>query len=182
MSIQEILENRFSTRAISPQPLSEQQLDRLAQAARLTPSCYNKQPWRFLFLVSEAARSKGSEALAEGNRTWASRAPLLVVAHSSEADDCQLPDGRKYHQFDLGMAVMNLMLAATEMGLVARPMAGFDPSKISEAFDIPEQAQPLVMVAVGRPSDDSSHLPDYAKGLADKPRERKPLEEIISRL
>ena len=176
------LNSRLAGRAISGENLPEAAVADMMQAARLTPSCYNNQPWRFLFLESDDALSKGRDALTGGNRTWAVRAPLLIVGYSCEADDCVIDDGRKYHQFDLGMAVMNLMLCATEYGLLARPMAGFNPEKIRESFELGEDYRPLVMIAVGYPSMDESHLPDYYKGLSGKPRIRKPVEEIVSRL
>jgi len=96
-----------------------------------------------------------------------------VAAYSRAEYDCQLPDGRKYYRFDLGMAVMNLMLAATEHGLAARPMAGFDPVEIRKAFGLADADDLMVVVAVGRPDDGESHLPERYKGLGRKPRERK---------
>ncbi len=179
--IVELLWKRHATRSISPEPLPDALVDELIEAARLAPSCFNKQPWRFLFLTSEDARAKGHEVLSEGNQPWAGRAPLLVIGHTRPEDDCQLP-GRDYHQFDLGLSVMNIMLSATEHDLVARPMAGFSPDKARELFDLPADAQPLVMLAIGRPSDDEDHLADHYKGLADKPRERKDPDETVERL
>jgi len=181
-TIIQLLEDRYASRSISPEPLDDSVVSGLIEAVRLTPSCFNNQPWRFLFLESEDARSKGREVLKPGNRQWASRAPLLVIGYSREEDDCQLPDGRIYHQFDLGMAVMNLMLAATQQGLAARPMAGFDPGKVKMVFGLEEDQEPLIILAIGRPSDDTAHLPDYAREAAQKSRERKPAEEIVKRL
>jgi nitroreductase len=181
-SITELLRQRYATRSISGEKLDESVVSELIEATRLTPSCFNNQPWRFLFLEGGDALDRGHEVLKQGNRPWASRAPLLVIGYSRKVDDCILPDGRAYHQFDLGMAVMNLMLAATEHGLVARPMAGFDPEKTRVLFDLDQDEEPLVVLAIGRPSTDVDHLPDYAKELADKPRQRKPAGEIIQRL
>jgi nitroreductase len=177
----ELLRARHATRSISNQALPDEVVADLIEAARLAPSCFNKQPWRYLFLLSEEARAKGREALSKGNQPWAGRAPLLVIAHTRPEDDCQLP-GRDYHQFDLGLSVMNLLLAATEHGLVARPMAGFDPAKASELFGLPAGAEPLVMLAIGQPASDEDHLADHYKGIADKPRERKPADQIVERL
>jgi nitroreductase len=91
-------------------------------------------------------------------------------------------DGRAYYQFDLGMSAMNLMLAATHHGLVARPMSGFEPAKIRQLFGLDAEQQPFVMIAVGHPSSDESHLPDRHKGRDTRPRERKEAAEIITRL
>jgi nitroreductase len=175
-----LLERRFATRSISPEPLARAWLEKLAEAARLAPSCYNKQPWRLVFLTTPEGLALGRELLSEGNRPWAERAPALVVAHSSEKNDCLLPDGRAYHQFDLGLAVMNLMLAATELGLVARPMAGFDPALARERLGLGPEDAPLVMLALGLPAEDEEHLPAHFRGGAARPRERKPLDEIAS--
>jgi len=178
----ELLGQRHASRAIDTKPLPESVIAELAEAARLTPSCYNKQPWRFLFLASEEGLEKGRQALGGPNKKWANRAPLLIVGYSRKEDDCVIPDGRAYHQFDLGMSVMNLMLAATHHDLVARPMAGFEPSKVKELFDLSAEEEPLVMIAIGYKSNDDSHVPDNFKEIAKQPRTRKPVEEIIKQL
>ncbi len=174
-----LLEERKATRAIAETALEESVILELAEAIRLTPSCYNKQPWRFLFLQSEEGLKKGRETLTGGNRDWASRAPLLVVGYSRPEDDCSMSDGRKYHQFSMGMASMNLMLAATQLGLVARPMAGFDPVLLMDKFEIEYKYIPIIMVAVGYPDDDESHVPESYRGTENIPRSRYPVEKII---
>jgi nitroreductase len=125
---------------------------------------------------------KGRQALGGPNKKWANRAPLLIVGYSRKDDDCVINDGRAYHQFDLGMSVMNLMLSATHHGLVARPMAGFDPATVKKLFDLSAEDEPLIMIAVGYKSNDDSHVPDTYKEIAKQPRTRKPLEEIIKNL
>ncbi len=177
-----LLQQRHATRAIQTTPLSDDAIRELCEAVRLTPSCFNKQPWHYLFLTSEQARKQGAEALAPGNRAWATRAPLLIVGYSRKTDDCLLDDGRAYHQFDLGMSTMNLMLAATHHDLVARPMAGFDPAKVAELFGLDAAAEPMIMIAVGPKSSDDSHLPDHYKKVAQQPRTRKAVEEIVETL
>ena len=177
-----VLEKRFASRAISAEKLSEETVADIAEAARLTPSCYNKQPWRFLFLESDGARAKAAEILVPQNLVWAGRAPLIIIGYTTAADDCVLPDGREYHQFDLGMSVMNILMAATEHALVARPMAGFNPDKARELFGLRPEDMPMIAIAVGKKSEDESHLPGFYKNLDSKPRERKPVAEVVKRL
>ncbi len=179
-SVLNLLQDRLATRSIDVRPLPDPAVKQLMEAVRLTPSCFNNQPWRYLFLESEKSRSLGVEALSAGNRPWASRAPLLILGYSRKENDCVLP-GRVYHQFDLGMSAMNLMLAATYLGLVARPMAGFDPQKARELFSLSDQDEPLIMIAVGHPSKDETHLPDHYIGIGTKPRERKAAADTIER-
>jgi nitroreductase len=178
----DLLEKRVAGRSINKEQLPSSMVDELIEAARLTPSCFNNQPWRFLFLQSEEARKKGYEVLAPGNQIWAGRAPLLVIAYAQRGNDCVINDGRAYYQFDMGMAVMSLMLAATVHGLTARPMAGFSPVKAKELFGLAPEDEPLVMLAIGRPSNDESFLPDHYKGLNQKPRERKSASEVVKNI
>jgi nitroreductase len=177
-----LLKNRHASRAISSRPIPAEVVDELAEAARLAPSCYNKQPWRYIFMTGDEALVKGRGVLSGPNAAWASRAPLLIAAYARKDDDCVTPDGRAYYQFDLGMSVMNLMLMATERGLTARPMAGFDPAGVTNAFDLGEENEPLVMIAVGYPDENEGHLPRQMQGLGGKPRVRKDLGEIVKRL
>jgi nitroreductase len=182
MTFIDLLQTRLGTRAVSPEPLPRDVIDKLVQAAGLAPSCYNKQPWRYLFLSSPEALAKGREVLSEGNRVWAGRAPLLVLAWTRRAEDCVLQDGRAYHQFDLGLSVMSLMLQATELGLAARPMAGFNAGRAREVFELDEDTEPLVMLAIGRPSQEEGHLPEHYRGAGLRPRERKPASDIVRHL
>jgi nitroreductase len=180
--ILDILGARKAGRSISGERLPDEVVQDLMEAIRMTPSCFNKQPWRYLFLESEDGLAKGHQILSKGNLPWASRAPLLVIAYAKRGDDCELPDGRAYYQFDVGMSAMDMMLCATHHGLVARPMAGWDSAKVKELFGLEAEDEPIVVIAVGKPSDDESHLADHYKGLDKKPRVRKDVSEIVRRL
>ena len=177
-----LLGQRQASRAIDTKPLNEEQIADLSEAVRLTPSCFNNQPWRYLFLTSAEQLERGRQALTGGNRAWATRAPLLVVGYTRPGDDCVMEDGRAYHRFDLGLSAMNLMLAATHHGLIARPMAGFDPASLKHCFDLAPEDEPLILIAVGYKADDVSYLPERYRELDRQPRERKDASEIIRRL
>jgi nitroreductase len=177
-----LLHDRHASRAIATKAVPEEIVDDLVEAVRLAPSCYNRQPWRYIFITGVEGLKKGRAALSGGNAVWAARAPLLIAGYSRKSDDCVTSDGRAYYQFDLGLSVMNLMLAATEHGLTARPMAGFDAAAISEAFALGDEDEPLVMIAVGYPDKDESALPEDKRGRGSEPRVRKAAEEIVRRV
>jgi nitroreductase len=181
-TVTRILEARYASRSIASRPIPEEVIAHLITAVRLSPSCYNNQPWNFLFLLSPEALEKGRKCLVPGNLDWAGRAPLIVIAYARRKDDCVLKDGRAYYQFDTGMAVMNLMLAATANGLVARPMAGYNPTLVKESFGLDEESEPLIVLALGYYDSDESHLADRLKGANEKPRVRKAANEIVSML
>ena len=178
----DLLQARKKTRAIAPDPLPDAVINDLIEAIRLTPSCFNKQPWKYLFLESEDARRTSQDFFTGGNLTWAPRAPLIVIGYARRQDDCVLKDGRAYYQFDVGMSAMNLMLAATHHGLTARPTAGWDSAMIREFFKLEEDEEPLIVILIGYPSADESHIPDHFKGVEQKPRIRKEPSDLIKRL
>lgn len=173
----ELLQQRKTSRAIDSKKLSDDIIEQLANAAQLSASCNNKQPWRFLFLTEDVALEKGRKALSGGN-SWAKKAPLLIVGFSKPDLDCQLKDGRNYYLFDLGMATQLILLQATELNLIARPMAGFTPEVIKEAFKIPPEYGVYVMIAVGFEGQ-IEELDERLQKVSKAPRKRNPLEMNI---
>ncbi len=171
----DLLKKRSAFRAISPEPLEQAHKKALMEAAQLSASCMNHQPWRFLVLDDPEALEKGREALAPGN-DWARTAPLLIIGFSRKDLDCHMGDGREYYLFDLGMAVQNILLQATELGLVARPMAGFQPDLIRKSFQIPEDFTVMILIAVGAPGDLST-LNEKQQAVSRSARVRRPLED-----
>ncbi|MBN1979734.1 MAG: nitroreductase family protein [Anaerolineae bacterium] len=172
-----LLNARKATRAIDERSVEPEKVGAILEAARLAPSCMNNQPWRFLVLTGPEALARGREALSGGN-TWAKTAPVLVFGYSRPDWDCQSSDERDYYLFDLGLAVENIMLQATELGLVARPMAGFSPRGVKEAFGFPEEIKVVIAIAIGYEGDLST-LDERKRATSLAPRVRKPMEEIV---
>lgn len=158
--------------------IPQEVLDRILTAGTYAPSCFNKQPWRLLVVNEAEARRRVHEHLSGGNY-WAKKAPLYVLAVTRRDLDCDLEDRRTYALYDTGFAVMNMMLQATEEGLIAHPMAGFDDTGIKKSFGIPEQYIALNLVAFGYPGDES-HLNEKHLAAEHAERSRKPQEEVIS--
>ena len=150
MHVKEAIEARRSYRAIEPIPITEKLITELVTAAQLMPSCYNKQPWRYGF-ISEPNQLKRikNEALAEGNKPWTHPSSLIIVVYSAKDLDCVLGD-REYYLFDTGLATGAMLLRATELGLVAHPIAGYDPDKVREITGIPDSYNVIALLIVGK--------------------------------
>ncbi|MEW6443834.1 MAG: nitroreductase family protein [bacterium] len=170
-----LLRKRSAYRAFSPRQVEPEKVQAMLEAAQLSASCFNNQPWRFLVLEDPSALGRAHGALADANY-WAKAAPLLMIGFSRRELDCLPSDGREYFLFDLGMATQNILLQAAELGLVARPMAGFRPAVLREAFRIPDGTTILVVVAIGYPGDLST-LQEKHRGISTAPRTRNPLEK-----
>lgn len=171
-----LLQARRSKRALGGK-LTKAAIKRLAQAAHLAPSCFNMQPWRFI-----AATGKSLEAVhagLKGGNAWAKPAPVIFAVVSRPELDCQLSMDREYWMFDSGMATMGLQLQATQMGLYAHPMAGFDPAVVKAALAIPDDHVLITLVAVGRPQP-IDVLDAAQRKMERAPRERKPLDKVLA--
>lgn len=170
-----LLRERSPYRALSPRSVEREKVLSLLEAAQLSASCFNNQPWRYLVLDEPASLEKGRKALVEGNY-WARTAPVLIVGFSKRDLDCLPADGREYFLFDLGMATQNILLQATALDLVARPMAGFKPDVLRQEFGIPAEFTILVMIAIGYKGDLAT-LEERHQKLSLGPRMRNPLEK-----
>jgi len=177
--IHPLLAARWSPRAFAPNPIPEDQLSRLMEAARWAPSSSNEQPWAFIVATSEnqPALAKMLECLVEGNRNWATNAPLLMLAfaHNKSARTGK-ENAHAWH--DVGQAVANLTFQATSEGLVVHQMAGILPDHIREVYSIPADWSPVTAVAVGRPGDHNT-LPEKLRARELAPRERKPQSDFV---
>ena len=168
---------RRARRAISDQPINRAALETLLAAAHLAPSCANNQPWRFVVVDKDPTLTDVKEHLAGGNY-WAKTSPVIIAVASKADLDCQIPDGRNYHMFGCGMASMNLMLQATEMGLIAHPIAGFKQSPIKELLSIPDEFTLISLIILGHPASTRDYLSEKHQAAELAPRMRKPLTHI----
>jgi nitroreductase len=174
-----VIESRRARRAIADQPIVRETLDTLLRAAHLAPSCANNQPWRFVVIDDEDVLSQVKEHLTGGNY-WAKRSSAIVAVASRADLDCQIPDGRDYHLFGCGLASMNLMLQATELGLIAHPIAGFKQEPIKEVLNIPGDYTLITLIILGYPSQDHGGLSDQHRAVETAPQERLPLSSVLS--
>lgn len=170
-----LLRERASRRAIDPAPLGEEDLLALLEAARWAPSWGNGQPWRFVLVRSAQARAAIAAGLSRGN-AWAANAPAFIVLAADPADGKER-DGQPYYLFDCGLAVLSLIVEATQRGLVAHPIAGWDQSVIHSAINAPENTRVVVVIVVGKPGN-IEMLDESTREKERRPRSRKSLAEI----
>ena len=172
-----LIQARRAYRALSDEVVAQDALERLVEAAHLAPSCFNNQPWRFVIAQGEALEQV--KAALPGGNYWAKRAPAIIALASHRDLDCKLSDGRDYFLLGCGMATGMLMVQATQMGLIAHPIAGYDPVAVKEALEIPADYILITLIVVGRPGDVSS-LSDKHRAIERAPRDRKPLSAVLA--
>ncbi len=163
--------DRWSGRALSSEPIPPEAIKSLFEAARWAPSCFNEQPWLFVYADSERDLSRLRPLLVEKNRIWADRAPLLMVI-LSRREFGKNGKANRHAGFDAGAAWMSLALQAHSLGLSAHAMGGFDEIATYQALGIsPDRFTALAMVAVGKRAD-ATILPPELQAI-EKPNGRK---------
>ena len=178
MDVKEAIDRRRAYRSLDPVEMTDDILDALAESARLAPSCFNNQPWRFVFVHGPEALERLHEALSRGN-DWARAGSMIIAVLAKKEDDCIIKD-REYYLFDAGMGTAFLILRATELGLVAHPIAGYSPRKVRESLDIPDEMQVVALVVLGRHSDTVSPVLSEKQREAEKERpQRLPVQSLV---
>lgn len=178
MDVIEAIEKRRAYRSLQPFKITEELISDLARCAQITASCFNNQPWRFIFVYDPKVLEEMHTVLSKGNE-WAYNASMIIVVLGRKEDDCVIYD-RIYYRFDIGMAVEAIILRATELGLVAHPIAGYSPSKTREILGIPEDLDVITLIIVGKHSDEINPVLSEKQIEAEKNRpERKNLREFV---
>lgn len=176
--IHRLLRARWSPRAYAERPISPDDLTSLFEAARWAASGGNGQPWRFIAATraDPETHARLVACLYEANAEWAIRAPLLllVVAQTMRGDG--KPNRTAF--YDCGLAVGNMSLQTTELGLHVHQMGGFSLDQAREHFGIPEGFEPVAAIAIGYLGDDAL-LSEQNRERERAPRSRKPLAELV---
>ncbi|MEE2783719.1 MAG: nitroreductase family protein [Pseudomonadota bacterium] len=167
---------RWSPRAFSGAPLSLDQVHVLVEAARWAPSCFNSQPWRFIYALNGDDRWADMLAiLMDMNQVWAQRAGVLiaVVAKTTFDDGQSAPTA----SFDTGSAWMSMALQAQSMGLASHAMWGFHHDQAPAALELPPDHDVQAMVAVGYPGEVSVLPEKYQE--REIPSPRRHIDELL---
>ncbi len=159
---------RRNVRAYEELPIATEDLERVLEAARRTPSSTNQQAWDFVVVTER-------ERLRELAKTWrwaahvgTSAATIALVMPAS--DD---RDERDTLEYDLGQVTMSIMLAAADLGIGSGHASVGDQTLARKVLGLPEDRECAWLVALGYPAD---------RPLAPIARpNRRPFEDVVHR-
>lgn len=166
----EVLEaiKRRSIRLFTNQPVSEEEVQTLIDAARHAPSAGDIQPWEFI--IVKKAEIKHKLVVAALNQTFIGQAPIVVVV-CANLDASGSGYGSRgvalYCIQDTAAATQNILLAAYSMGLGTCWVGAFQEEEVKDALGLPEGIRPVAIIPVGH-------------GAGSRPKHpRRALNEII---
>ena len=175
MEALEAIKKRASLKThFSGREVEQEKIDRILEAATLAPSARNTQPWRFIVVKGkEAVEALVSKAFSETNQVM-KEAPVIIVACANPSDDI-VRDGKEYYLFDVGLAVENILLAATDLGLLTHPMTGLNEDELKGILGIPQEVRFVAATPLAYPVEGTY---DEAAQERLSERTRKSLKEV----
>ena len=180
LPVLECIKKRFSPRVYSAEPIPETDLEIIFEAARLAPSARNYQPWFFYVARRGTPEFEKLFACVPDINLWAKTAPVIIVACYDPSEPKDITN--RWATYDLGAAVMSLILQATELNYACRQIGLFDQGKTKQVFSIPDPLLPYVLIAMGKMGTEE----DYQRAgeeliqreLDPRPRKTKIFEDL----
>lgn len=165
MNVFDAITKRRSIRAYKPDPIPEDKLNRILEAARLAPSAKNRQPWKFI-VVKDPAIRRALVPACKGQR-FVGEAPV-VIAGVAETTDYVLTCGIPAHIVDIAIAMTQMTLQAMEEGLGTCWIGAFYQDEVKKVLGIPPDKQVVELLTLGYPAESPA------------PRPRKSFEEVFA--
>jgi nitroreductase len=171
----EVIRKRCSLKAhISSRAIEGEKIDLILQAGSLAASARNYQPWRFIIVQEQQAIQTLTTAFSESNQVIKD-APAILLACGRAVDD-NVRDGKAYYLFDIGLAVANMILTATDLGLITHLMTAFDEAQVKSILGIPEDVSVVVATPLAYPTEETY---DEAAQERLANRTRKSMAELV---
>ena len=147
METWDALRARRNVRRYEDRAIPDDDLGRILEAARRTPSSMNQQAWDFVVVTDR-------DRLRELARTWryaahvgASAATIVLVVPTSEDRD-----ERDTLQYDIGQVTMSIMLAAADLGIGSGHASVGDQDLARSILGVPEDRECAILIALGFPA------------------------------
>jgi len=177
----EIIKERWSPYALSQHHVEEFKIKAIMEAAGHAPSCFNEQPWIFVYTTMEDEQVFKDYIgfLAEANRVWAKNAYALIISMArTKFTNNGKPNS--FALYDTGMAVSNLLIQAMAFDIHIHQMGGFSVEKVREYFRLGDDIEPIAVMAAGFLGD-GAELPSEVLKKDETRRPRKSVNEYTFR-
>lgn len=164
MEFFDVVQKRFSVRAYRDEPVEQEKMNIILEAAQSAPTACNLQSFRIIVAKTDGRRELFKKIY---HQNWFADAPY-VIGVCAITDKCWVRrDKKSYADVDAAIVMDHIILAATALGLGTCWIGAFDPVAFKEAFGIGDDMEPIVLTPLGYPKE------DYIK------RKRKPLDELV---
>jgi nitroreductase len=139
---------RRNVRQYTQEPVSDDDLNRIAEAGWRAPSAKNRQPWDFVVVTDRAQLQELSTVWRGAGHIASAPAAIALVVPVP-------PDERRLvtDTYDIGQATMAMMIAATDLGIGTGHSSVGDQDKARAILGVPEDHQVAFLLGIGYPAD-----------------------------
>lgn len=151
MEFKELIAERYSVRKFKNEHLKKEDIDKILDAGHKAPTGCNNQPQRILVLNTDESISK----LKDCTKCHFNTSSAMLVCYNKEESWVRPYDKAISAPVDASIVATHMMLAAYDIGVGCCWVMHFDPSAMRNTFNIPENIEPVALLIMGYPADDS---------------------------
>ena len=146
-----LAQNRYSVRKFSSEPVVQEHIDRILQAAMAAPTAKNLQPQKIFVIQSADALAK-----LPGCTDCHFNAPLaMLICCDHNLSWKREYDGADSGEIDIAIVNTHMMLAAAELGVGSTWVMWFDPVEVRARFNLEENLEPVAFLMLGYPAENA---------------------------
>lgn len=165
MDFLELAKERYSVRKMKPERVKKEDLNKILEAARLSPTAKNMQRERLLVVNTE----EGIEKIKQCTSCDFGASTIIIILYEKDDEENESEESRKYGLIDTGIVATHMCLEATDLGLGTTMVGLFDRELTKKLFNIPAKYQPELLLPIGYIDRKPSILHER----------RKPIEELV---
>ena len=168
MEFTKLIKDRYSVRKFVPRHLEKEAIDKILAAGHLAPTGKNAQTQRILVLNTDESIQK----LKDCTICHFDAPAAMLICYNKDESWVRKYDGAMSAPVDAAIVTTHMMLAAHNIGVGTCWVMHFDPDAMKKTYNIPENYEPVALLVMGYPSEDSEPIEMHTK--------TRPLEEVVS--
>lgn len=159
MEYEKLISDRYSVRQFKKEHLNQDVIDKILDAGHKAPTGCNYQPQRILVLNTDEAIEK----LTECTKCHFNAPSAILICYNEDESWIRPYDKALSAPVDAAIVTTHMMLAAHNIGVGSCWVMHFDPVKMREKFNIPENIKPVALLVMGYPTENSKPIDLHSK-------------------
>ena len=167
MDFEKVIAARYSVRKFENKHLEKEIIDKILHAGHIAPTGCNFQPQRILVLNTD----ESTEKLKQCTKCHFDAPCAMLICYNKEESWTRPYDGAQSAPVDASIVATHIMLEAANLGVGSCWVMHFDPTKMREEFNIPQNFEPHALLVMGYPHESVAPIEMHYK--------TRPIDEVV---